>query len=129
MNRSKPRAGATVQRNAAGIGRLVPELVHLAGRDREDVAGLGVDLVAADLHREPAREHLERLRLDRMHVGHRHAAAGSDDDLDQGVGTAGFGGGFDERDRLAGDLVRERVSCMNHFGNLLRVPVGISGAE
>src|SRR4029079_7279236 len=103
------------------IGAVVPERVHLARRDGDDVARPCEEPVAPGLHRGVAVDDLEGLGLVRVDVRHGHAAAGGEDDLDQGVCAAGLGSGLDERDRLTGDLVHERLSWSNHFANLLHV--------
>ena len=55
----------------------VGEAVRDAGRGLDDLARAGDEGAQAEPEADLAREHLEALGLDRVHVRHRHLAAGA----------------------------------------------------
>ena len=61
-----------------------------------------------------ARDDLEALGLDRMHVRDRDLAAGAQREVEREQLAAGAGGGVREREALAGDRVLERLAGSDH---------------
>jgi len=94
----------------AEVGEPVPN----AGLDLDHRARAGVDRAPADAKPHLALDDLEALRLDRMHVLHRHSAAGSQAELEREQLAAGGRRGLDELEALARHRVLERLSWCDH---------------
>ena len=109
-------AGRTWTLTLAVVVAAVLEGVDLAGRDGDDVAGVGDDLLHAHAEGHRAFEDLEALLLLGVDVSTGHGAVGGELELDLQQLAVGVGSGLDERDLLAADGVLEGLSCVSHVG-------------
>jgi hypothetical protein len=87
--------------------------MDVTGRDGDDIAGAGDDLLLALAELERPLEDLEALALERVDVRGRDCAVGLDRDLDLDELAAGVGGRPEKVDDLAGDGVLDRVAGAN----------------
>ena len=78
-------AGRTSTLKLTSSSVLFQKLCDLAGLDRDDVAGPGLDLAAVDLQGQRALRDLEPLALAGMDVSRRQVTAGGDESLELGV--------------------------------------------